>query len=177
MEFFCLWCLLITHIWVWAGVITIGLVHFFIFPNTVKAHCAWYKVRKLKIEQGTPFDYLVQELVLGIENLLVIWVKKLKVKMHRFTVDAVFLKNCMYSISTWKQIISSIFQSLTSCVRFFRHPQSFLKSVRVVKLTNRLMMDVVQKKVQKPLPIFCHFVRKIGMQSIKTLGLICKITK
>ena len=46
MEFFYLWCLLITHIWVWAGVITIALVHFFIYPDAVKAHCAWAHVAK-----------------------------------------------------------------------------------------------------------------------------------
>ena len=36
---FYLWCHLITPIVVWAGPITIGLVHFFILPNTVEAHC------------------------------------------------------------------------------------------------------------------------------------------
>ena len=33
------WCHLITPIVVWAGPMTIGLVHFFILPNTSEAHC------------------------------------------------------------------------------------------------------------------------------------------
>ena len=48
------WCHLITPIVVWAGPITIGLVHFFILPNTAQAHCVRVPNTSLK-----DFDWIL----------------------------------------------------------------------------------------------------------------------
>ena len=42
VKFFYLWCLLITHMVVWAGVIVIARVHFINEPDAAKAHCEYH---------------------------------------------------------------------------------------------------------------------------------------